>query len=778
MAAQLGNSVQFEGYRVDASRWTLSWHDEPIALTRKSFDLLLYLIERRDRVVSKDDILNDLWPKQVVESSNLTQQIFLLRKALARHESGNEIIQTVAGRGYRFVANVDEPTPPPAQPHTIVFHEQHSVTRVSLEEEIDDGIPVVSTMSRIAPTLRLGFLAFALAIVAAGPFLWRYWQNRSSGPPVELVLADFDDNSGDASLGVALNDAIRIDLAQSPFVTVLTTGKVRATLVTMRQPVGTPVTPAVAREVCERNSAQVLLQGSLSKFGQRYLASLRASSCLTADVLAEDKVEIERQDDLPDAFDRLAATIRRHLGESRASISRFDKPLFPSHTGSLAALKAYSEGRRLYNRGDWAGSLALFRHAVELDPEFATAYLHIASVYYNFHDIPDEREALKKAYVLQDALTESNRLYLSAAYNHEVTGDLHESLNTYKAWVALYPNDKSAWGNLASAYDDLGQASLGIEAAQRTLAMDPSIDAAYQNLASIQLHSGQPAAALQTCQLAIERKLDNESLRDLMLQILYAQRNPTGVAAQIAWGRDHDSPLSLRVDEILLAIAGGQVRLAEELTRHLIEAAVPPERAADRASSLWLISRDLADAGYPDPSAAILKSQASAANDQNSLIAAAEAGESAKAQDGLREVLAEHGNETLWKEEKSPEVRAALLLAQHKPQDAVEVLRPAAAFEGLTSGPAFLRGLAYRDLHKDQLALVEFEKIARAPYIDPLSSRYSLAHLEMARLFARLNDTVEARAHYRQFLDLWRDADPDAPLLAAARREAAQIDGL
>jgi DNA-binding winged helix-turn-helix (wHTH) protein/tetratricopeptide (TPR) repeat protein len=791
MASQLGTLLRFEGYSIDTSRWTLSWNDEPISLTRKSFDLLLYLIERRDRVVGKDAILDDLWPKQVVESSNLTQQIFLLRRALSRHESGRDIIQTVAGRGYRFVAHIDAPAAQPDRVNTIVFHEQRSVTRVSVEEDIDDGVeePVVETarprvetsrhriglMANWASKKRVALLAPALIALAVAPFAWRYWQNRSAGPPVELVLADFEDNSGDASLGVALNDAIRIDLAQSPFVTVLPAGKVRATLVTMRQPPNTPVTPALAREVCERNSAQVLLQGSLSKFGQRYLVSLRASSCLSGDVLAEDKDEIERQDDLPEAFDRLAAKIRRSLGESRASISRFDKPLFPSHTGSIAALRAYSEGRRLYNRGDWAGSLSLFQHAVELDPEFATAYLHIASVYYNFKDLDHEREALKKAYALQDALTESNRLYLSAVYHHEVTGDLYQSLNTYKAWVALYPNDKSAWGNLATAYDDLGQAALGIAPAQRTLDMDPAIDAAYQNLASVQLHSGQPAAALQTCQLAIDRHLDNESLRDLMLQITYAQHDAAGVQAQLAWSRDHDRPLSLRVDEILLAVAAGKIHLAEELTRSLNDALVPPERTAERASSLWQISRALAEEGYTDPSAAILKSQATATPDENSLVALVEDGDPSQAEETLRQIMKEHGHETLWKDEKAPEVTAAILLAQHKPREAVAALQPASAFEGLTSGPAYLRGRAYRALNEDDLALAEFTKIIRSPYIDPLSSRYSLAQLEMARIYAEKKDTAQARAHYQRFIEHWQSADPDAPLLIAAERESAEL---
>ena len=612
-------------------------------------------------------------------------------------------------------------------------------------------------------------------MVAVALYAWHYWQNRSGGPPIEVVLADFVDSSGDAVLGGALNDAIRIDLSQSPFATVLSAGKVRATMATMRQPDNATLTPALAREVCERNSAQVLLQGALSKFGQRYLVSLRASSCLTGDLLAEDRDEVDRQDDLPGAFDGLASKIRRSLGESRASIRRFDRQLFPTHTGSLAALKAYSEGKRLYNRGDWAGALPLFRHAVELDPEFATAYLHIASVYYNFKDWDHEREALRRAYALQNALSEGNRLYLAAVYSHEVSGDLYESLNAYKAWVALYPNEKGAWGNLVAQYDDLGQAALGVEPARRTLAMDPSVDAAYQNLAMVQLHSGQPAAAQKTCELASARHMDNETLRELLLQIMYVRHDAPGVTRQLAWGRDHDRPLSLRIDEILVAVAAGRIRLAEGLIGSLNGVDVSDERSAERVLSLLRIGRMFADEGFTQQSSNILKSLPSATPDENSLVALVEDGEGAQADATLRQMSSEHGHETLWKDEKAPEVRAALLLARHRPQEALDALRPALQFDGLTFGPAYLRGRAYRDLGQDDLALIEFEKITRRPYIDPLSSQYPLAELEIARIYSRKGEPAKARAQYRRFLELWKAADSDAPLLLAAQREAAQL---
>ena len=183
----------------------------------------------------------------------------------------------------------------------------------------------------------------------------------------------------------------------------------------------------------------------------------------------------------------------------------------------------------------------------------------------------------------------------------------------------------------------------------------------------------------------------------------------------------------------------------------------------------------LADEGFTQQSSNILKSLPSATPDENSLVALVEDGEGAQADATLRQMSSEHGHETLWKDEKAPEVRAALLLARHRPQEALDALRPALQFDGLTFGPAYLRGRAYRDLGLNDLALIEFEKITRRPYIDPLSSQYPLAALESARIYSKKGETAKARAQYRQFLELWKAADSDAPLLLAAQREAAQL---
>ena len=783
MFLETQNLVRFKGYVIDRSRWILLWRDEPVTLSRKTFDLLLYLIEQRDRVLHKDELIKALWPKQVVEESNLTQQIFLLRKALSRHESGEKIIETVAGRGYRFIVALDDAPEQQNSPETVVLVGHHSATTITFEEETEvpaTGPEVDLPRRRLVVKRRLALIVLPLALAVLSAYAWYTWQSRYSGPPVDVVLADFG-NTGDPILDRALNDALRIDLKQSPFLTVLSPTMVTATLGTMRQPLDTPLTPAIAREVCERSSAQVLLQGNVAKFGQKFLVRLRASNCLTepnyslettnGEMLAEVKEEVDQLDDLPRALDGLAAKIRRSLGESRASIRRLDKPLFAVNTGSLAALKAYSEGLRLGRQGNMIDSLLFMQRAVELDPDFGIAYFDIAAAYSTFNDSAHEREFAKKAYSLRDTVPEMWRLYITALYHDVVTGDIAKSIETYQTVIALYPRSPQGFANLAEKYDLIGQAALGVESAQRALALTEANSAVYEILASAQLHAGQPAAARQTCELAISRNLDAVGIRHVLLQSMAVQRDKAGVEAQLAWGRAHKDGLPLLFDEIFIALSKGEVRNAQMLLDDVSKTAPPPELAAQYQSSLLLSSRMLAEEGL---TADRLKSPISlpaSVQDKNSLVALAEDSEVVRAGEGLRRELQEHGEETLWKNERAPEIQAAIFLAERKPRDAVRVLEPALAFDGLTFGPRYLRGEAYLDLGEADLALKEFQVIVQHQTVDPLSNEYPLAILETARAYAKKGDETRAREQYQRFLDLWKTADPDLPLLRTAKAE-------
>ncbi len=784
MSLKSNGNINFEGYSLDRNRWLLQWQGEPIALSRKTFDLLLYLVEHRDRVAGKDELLQNLWPKQVVEEGNLNQQVFLLRKALSRH-GPDKIIETVAGRGYRFAAKVAVDAAREDDTSTLVIHDRHSITTVTVDESIeDDSSDLTSALQKRGAAATLWIVAGVLACVlgAAGISAWHFWQNRSTGEPVAVVLADFGE-TGDPILDRALNDSLRIDLSETPFLTVVQPNQVKATLFEMKQPGSAPLTGALAREVCERNSAQVLLQGTVSKFGQRYLVSLVASNCATeqrtarespntnTEVLAQAKEEVTRLDDLPRTLDLLAARIRNSLGESRASIRRFDKSLRAASTASLAALKAYSEGFRLGAQGDWLASLPLLKHAVELDPDFTMAYFDMAAVYSNLNDRQSERAALIKAYEQRAAVPELEQFLITAVYHDVVTGDAAKSIETYKTWVTLYPRAAEAFGNLAEEYDSVGQAALGLEPARRAVELRPADSSTRIDLALTQLHSGQPRAAQQTCELAIGKNLDGVDIRHLLLQSLYAQGDAAGVAAQLDWGRAHPAALRLHVDEILVALSRAEVRRAQSLLVTLGKTNYPPELVAQYQSSLASIARAFAEAGLTAQSAALLESLSTATPQKDALVARAESGDLAPAEEGLQRQSRDHGYETLWKSERLPEIRAALSLAAHKPEEAVKALEPALPFDGLTFGPAYLRGTAYLSLGETDLAQGEFQKITEHNYIDALSSEYPLAVLASARAYVRENEPVKARGQFERLFALWKTADADLPLLVAAKAE-------
>jgi DNA-binding winged helix-turn-helix (wHTH) protein/tetratricopeptide (TPR) repeat protein len=755
MSLKTFDQAHFEGYVIDRGRASLQWQDETIAISRKTFDLLLFLIDHRDSVSTKDELLSSLWPKQVVEESNLTQQIFVLRKTLSRHSSGAKIIETVSGRGYRFVASV-------------VVQENHGVARAPGDAE--PGIRATKSPSKKWPLIAA---AATLPLAAAILYGWHHWQNSGTGQPVSVVLADFEEAS-DPALGHALNTAIRVDLTQSPFVKVMSPARVGETLTTMRQPKDAELTSPLAREICERNSYQVVLQGGASKFGSRYLVSLRATSCLSGELIAEVKHEVGREDDLPDAIDKLAAQVRRKLGESRASIRSFDKPLSASHTGSLAALKAYSAGMREYDRGEYLAALSLLKQALQLDPDYGDAYLDVAASYYNVGDLEHAVPALKKAYELRGTMGESNRLYVTGSYYENVEEDLEKSVQYYKAFAALDPGAKSL-GTLANAYYELGRAPLGVEPAQRALSLEPSRQALYTILAAAQLQAGLTADAAHTAEAAIARNPDDQNMHDVLLMANYARQDESGVNAQLEWSHAHHGSLDLEIDEINIALARGQIRRARSLLHQLNAEPRAPELQSDYENSISAITRTLADEGLMDDSTTLMKSISPSITNHNLMVAFAEDGFASRASEALSKTMHEHPHSTLWIHIGGPQVEAAILLAQHNPAAAVHALEPALGFEKTGFGNTYLRAEAYMQSGQFDRAVQEFKKITEMQWVDPMSNLYPLSFLELARAQVQQHDTAAAKTGYLRFLELRKTGDTDAENLTAAKRELNQL---
>ena len=770
--------TRFESYVVDRSRWTLKWREEPIALSRKSFDLLLFLIDHRDRVVNKDELLQTLWPGQFIEESNLTQQIFLLRKALSRHKSGAKIIETIPGRGYRFSAQVEEE---PLAQSQLLLNARESTTRITVDEEIEIGSDNAShaqmTPAR-AGRRRLFVLAgllIAVLLIASGWFGWQRWLDRIGGPPVDVVLAPIEGSTGDLILDRALVDALRMDFAQSPFVSVVSPARLRQTLTEMKHNPDEAMTAATVREVCERTNSQAVLRGSVARVGQHYLITEEATSCVNGAVLAEAKHEAASTQDLPNSIDRLAESLRRKLGESRRSIARFDVPLFPGNTASLEALKYYSQAEVQSGQGRYVDGIELMKKAVAADPNFAEAYYDLAAYYRSTLDPSAEREAILKAYSLRDSASEPVRLAIIALYHSAATQDLYEAERNYRNWTELYPRSAQAWNGLSVVERDLGHHKEALIAAQRALELRPAIVGLYINLAYEQRQTGDYKGSLVTCERAIAKGLDGDYIRDHLLQTVYALHDAALVQKQRDWAAAHPDAIYIRTEEVEIAITEGRFQDAHRL--------IPPIVALMQHHGLAGVANDLiraeginmVEAGDVEAGSRLIRSVPVDSKDDISVLGLARAGDFAQAKASLRAMQAQFPQGTIWNDYRGPEVEAIIALATHKPKEAIAALERTRPLDGRDPVIPMLRADAYLAVGDPSLAEKSYRQVVEGPQQNPDAMELPLSWLGLGRTLAAEGNRPAAIDAYQHFLARWAHADPDAMYLKRAKREFAAL---
>lgn len=761
MSKEPKHFYEFGPFRVDPDKRLLLRDNRPVPLQPKAFEALLVLVQHSEKVVLKDDLMKALWPDSFVEESNLTQHIFVLRKTLGETAGENRYIATIPGRGYQFTEKVR------LVPEEDLVVQSHSISRVVIDEQ--------SSPHKAWRWIRVATVAVAAVAAAsvAGGYAWKHFHRVPPSPMV--VIADFENATGDSGLDRVLDSAIEIDLKQSPYLTFLSQTRVQETLAQMQRPKQAVITPEVAREICQRNNAQVLLKGIMAKFGQEYLLTLDATDCNSGNSLAESKREAARPDDVPHAIDEVAADMRKRLGESRVSVGQFSVPLFTENTGSLQALQRYSEGEHLAVQGKYSDAIPLFQRALELDPKFAMAYAELARCYRNLNERELDATNLGKAYELRESVAEQDRLYIIARYHESVTGDLNESIRNYQTWTSTYPQNPAPWGDLANLYTQLGKPELAIDPARRALSLNAENAVWYVILARALLHDGQFEAAKSICEQAVAKKLEGGDLHGLMMEIALARHDTKGIDAQIAWAQNDPSGSRVRLNEALLAFAKGQVHRGQ--AAFLESSNSYKAQGLDRLSILVLrySTRPLAETGYPQEARKLLDTLPPVAGMTDPVVAMAEVGEEAKAAVILQQELAQHPADTLWTKFRGPEIQAGISLAQRKPLAAIDALKPALPYDLRNFDAPFLRGVAYLQVHQPAAAELEFHKILDHPGVDPLSYQYPLARLELARALAAEHKTSESRAEYEKFFDLWKDADRDEPLLKQASLESQAL---
>ena len=738
----------FDRFRLDGRRRVLLLDDVEVALTPTAMDVLAYLVSHAGGVVSKDELLDAVWHGRFVEEANIKQTMFTLRRALG--PAGDGMIVTAPGRGYRFTPVVRIVAPevgPPVQ---------------------DSGTPPAATGKagrRRLPVMII--LAIVGVFIAGGAGVVWWTRSTTRDPGAVLVLADVANGTGEPVFDHALDDVLHVDLAQSPFFSVLSDRQTREVLTQMTRPADTPITPAVAEEICTRANGSAVLQGAIAPMGRRYLLTMIVTDCSGARVLSADKAEDLTREGVVPALDRLIARSRRRLGESVASVAAYDVPLVPARTISLDALKAFSEGKWLADHGRLTDALPYLQHAIELDPQFALAYWVRGGARANLLDPASAIEDFRKAYELRNLINARNRYRVVAFYNEFATKNYDATLRNYRDLTKVYPRDAFSWANLANSEEFIGLHAAAIEDGLRALALKPGIEPPFVVVARGQMGVGDFAAARKTAQAALDAGLGGDATRNTLLRIAFALGDERGMEEQEAWARTNPSARLVPLSEAEIAISRGQLKSGAMMLNAISQRVAPSPSAQLYRTDLALA---LIDHGFGDRARPLLN-DIKDVDDRAYLMALAELGDVRHTEALIADHLRRFPEDTLYRAVFAPEARADLAMRRGAPREAIAGLQSALPYQARNFEVPYRLGVAELAAGDARAAVAEFQTILAHRGWYPESWHYPLAQLGLARALKAEGDRAGSRAAYLKLLNDWKVADPDLPPLLAARAE-------
>ena len=668
-----------------------------------------------------------------------------------------------------------------------------------VSDETVDDVRTVPTTGHVGTAAlgrpgraKLGWVLIAALLAAAGAGTLYYRSHRSKALTERdtIVLADFANSTSDPVFDDTLKQTLSVALRQSPFLNVVSGGKVAATLKLMTRPEDTPLTPDVAREVCQRAGSKAYIAGQIAPLGNRYVIGLNAVNCRSGDTLAQEQVSAASKEKVLDRLGDAAARLRGELGESLATVQKFDVPLSQATTSSLEALKAFSLGVRAGMQKSTTQSIAYYQRAVELDPNFAAAYRGLANSYASLAELGRASEYQGKAFEFRSHSSEREKLAIAADYYRFVTGELDKSAQTYQEWIENYPRDDAAYSALGIAYASLAQYDKAAEAHRENLRLAPDVGAPYMNLGNCLLALQRFDEARQTAKAALAQNFDDYILRNELYALAFVGQDSAAMEEQAAWFRSQpDSEhfgLALESDTEAYS---GHLKKARELTKQAMESAVRTDSKENAA--IWQENQALREAAFgtlaearSNAEAALKLEPGSQSVQLEGALAFAMAGENARAESLARDLDHRFPLDTQVQSLWLPAIQAQLELNGKNPAAAIDRLEASSRIElgqiqfinnisCLYS--AYIRGQAYLAAGKGNEAATEFQKIADHGGIVWNCWTGALAHLGLARAYALRGETAKAHAAYQDFLTLWKDADADVPVLREAKAEYAKL---
>jgi serine/threonine protein kinase/Flp pilus assembly protein TadD len=626
-------------------------------------------------------------------------------------------------------------------------------------------------------------------------------------PPLKLtekdtvVLADFANSTGDQVFDDTLKTALSVSLRQSPFLNVLPDSQVAKTLQQMTRPASTKLTHELSRELCLRAGCKAYLAGSIGNLGSEYVLGLKAMNCQTGDTLAEELVTAASKEKVLDTLGEAASKLRRELGESLATVQKFDVPLEQATTSSLEALKAYSLGQKANSEKGSAAALPYHRRAIELDPNFATGYSAVGNDYFNLGEVGRARGNYTKAFQLRERASEREKLTITADYYSIATGELDKAAQTYQEEIESYPQSSAAYDNLGSVFAAQGQYEKAADFTRQALRLASSNAGSYDNLATWTIALQRFDEVRQVIHEAQAQKLDTYVLHNTLYAIAFLGADSAAMAEQQQWyaGKPEYENFGFALESNTQAYAG-HLRKERELTRRAVDSAVRADNKENGA--LWQVDSALQQAAYGyaaearrTAAEALKLAPTSQGVEIETALAFAMAGDTTRpealAADLGRRFPLDTQTQLLW----LPSIQAQMAINRKKPDSALNTLRPALPIElgnvnttpvGISClYPVYIRGEAYLAAGQGSAAAAEYQKIIDHKGIVWNCWTGAVAHLGLARantLQSKVTqgpqaDAARARAlaSYKNFLTLWKDADPDIPLLIAAKSEYAKL---
>jgi tetratricopeptide (TPR) repeat protein len=632
----------------------------------------------------------------------------------------------------------------------------------------------------------------ALILVAAAIGGTLYFRSRQAMARLTdkdtIVLSDFDNKTGDAVFDDTLKQGLSVQLEQSPFLDLVSDRKVNETLKLMGRPAGDRLTPEVTREVCQRTGSKAMLTGSIAGLGSQYVIGLKAVNCNTGDVLAEAQEQAAAKEAVLKALDAAAVSMRSKLGESLGSVEKYATPVEEATTPSLEALKAYSLGVKTFNtKGDTA-ALPFFKRAVDLDPNLAMAYSWMATAYFDLDEIGLGAENARKAYDLREKVSERERFNIEGFYYVTATGELEKGAQTDELWQQTYPRDAMAYTELGAISATLGNWEKALEEWREALRSEPNNGLNYYLLGLAYMSFNRLDETAAVYKQAEERKLESQFLLQSRYWLAFLKDDTARMAQLLSAAMGKPGS-----EDLLLAMQAdtegwyGKLKNAHELTGRAMDSAQrnnAKETAAGYQAEAAL--RD-GEAGNREQARAEANATLKLAPNRDvraiAALALARGGDTAGAERLAAELEETFPLDTLVQRYWLPTIRAGVALERQDPNRAIELLKAASTVElsSITAAltiflcPAYLRGEACLMLHDGERAAVEFQKFIDHRGVVMNFPWGALARLGLARAYAMQGDTGKARAAYQDFLTLWKDADPDVPILKQAKAEYAKL---